>query len=92
MVIRNTRGDYSPRVNTFMEYQFEIRSDSTIYFTTARNYAEAIKFFKMSCGDLPIDGVTCVGHESVMDTVYSHYNKNKQLEEERSYYFDYMKP
>ena len=75
-----------------MEYQFEIRSDSTIYFTTARNYTEAIKFFKMSCGDLPIDEINCVGHESVLDTVSSHYNKNKQLEEERSYYFDYMKP
>ena len=71
MVIRNTRGDYSPRVNTFMECQFEIRSDSTIYFTTARDYAEAIHFFKMSCGDLPIDRIICVDEGDVLDTVES---------------------
>jgi len=75
-----------------MEYQFEVKSGTTLYVTSAKTHAEAIRFFKMSCGDLPIDGVTCVGHKSVLDNVYSHYNKNKQLEEERSSYFDYIKP
>ncbi len=54
-----------------MEYQFEIRSDITLYFTTARSYAEAIHFFKMSCGDRPVDSVKCVDEVDVLDAVES---------------------
>lgn len=60
-----------------MEYQFEIRSDNTVYFTTARNYAEAIKFFKMSCGDLPIDYARIIGEgirdNCIADTLWENY-------------------
>lgn len=79
-------GAEHPGVNTFMEQQYEVRSGDTVYITIATSYKQAIHFFKLSCGDLPIDNIKCLGVGNILDTIYSE----KLLEKERARHFDYI--
>ena len=63
--------------------QYEIKSGRTLYMTHADSPIEAVKNFKSSIGDLPIDFVHCVGNTSVLDNIISNFEREKES------YFDY---
>jgi hypothetical protein len=77
-----------PGINTFMEQQYQVRSGDTVYITIALSYQQAIHYFKLACGDLPVDKIKCLGAGNILDNlIYSE----KLLEKERAHYFDYIK-
>ena len=58
--------------------QYEIRSGRTLYMTHASSPVEAVKNFKSSVGDLPVQFVHCVGNGSVLDNVISNFEREKE--------------
>jgi hypothetical protein len=63
--------------------QYEIKSGRTLYMTSASSSVGAVKNFKLSIGDLPVDSVHCVGNVSVLNNVINNFEKGKES------YFDY---